>query len=97
MSRGTSLWPFVTSQHVVRPRKEELHHVRHGGQNGEALNEAATVQIAPYSFFFFFTVCHFGSRQRPGRPVAYITCSCVCVCVCAFLFNLNKLKKLEKC
>lgn len=84
--RGTSLWPFVASQHVVRPRKKELHHVRHGGQNGEALNEAATVQIAPYSFFS--TVCHFGSRQRPGRPVAYITCSSVCVC--AFLLNLSK-------
>lgn len=95
MSRGTSLWPFVTSQHVVRPRKEELHHVRHGGQNGEALKEAATVQIAPYSFFFFFSQC-VTLGLVSARVAPWLT-SRVPVCVCAFLFNLNKLKKLEKC
>lgn len=79
-------WDELVALRGFTTRKEELHHVRHGGQNGEALNEAATVQIAPYSFFS--TVCHFGSRQRPGRPVAYITCSSVCVC--AFLLNLSK-------
>lgn len=83
--RGTSLWPFVVSQHVVRPRKEELHHVRHGGQNGEALNEAATVQIAPYSFFPQCVTLGLVSARVAPWPTSRVP-----VCVCAFLLNLSK-------
>lgn len=85
--RGTSLWPFVASQHVVRPRKKELHHVRHGGQNGEALNEAATVQIAPYSFFFHSVSLWVSSAPGSPRGLHHVF---QCVCVCAFLLNLSK-------